>query len=68
MADEIVITQRHCKCCGKDWFPSKPGEPIRCPRCNSKRWNIGKMTDGERGKLIKEAKARKRDAVLVNLG
>ena len=32
------VTQRHCFRCGRDWWPRKPGRPLRCGKCKSPYW------------------------------
>lgn len=34
--------KRFCQCsrCDHKWTTRKPGQPVRCPRCQSANWNI----------------------------
>ena len=39
MIDTATIIELTCTRCGHKWYPRRPGEPTRCPKCVSPYWN-----------------------------
>lgn len=41
-----VIEENVCKLCGYQWFSRFYGVvPVRCPKCKSKFWEVGRQRD-----------------------
>jgi len=35
-----IYKERFCKRCGHEWVNRLPRKPIRCPDCNSEKWDV----------------------------
>ena len=36
---DVALTKLTCKRCGHEWWPRSPGKPIKCPKCQTMRWD-----------------------------
>ena len=41
------MQERICRRCGHKWYPRAP-RPVKCPRCQSARWNEAALDRAER--------------------
>lgn len=46
-----------CKVCGWRWFPYKPADPRRCPKCASTKWAVGRKPPKRRRRSRKAGSA-----------
>jgi len=35
----IIIKPKKCLRCGYEWYPRKPGKPVRCAKCKTPYWD-----------------------------